>query len=589
MDRVGSADTELKTQPLHLAVCTNTALTRQAIEKEITDHLGIVAVLKRRLNTLAPISRLPPELLAAIFVLIATQYENSKYLVQFTHVCSHWRDTALAFPRVWCHIVLPAHPMLLDELLARSKDAPLIINVRYITRYGARADSEPLALTMKHLERVKELRISAPSEVLHNIWQGSNSVAPLLEILHVRNDFSQSESSSHSSKLHLPILHPTSVVPLLRRLEVEHFPNCGGTFPATTSLRHLSIRNKKHGLARVELSKLLSQLEKMPALETLLLDDAFQVTPGACERIFSLSRLRSLNLSATTTECANALTHLQLPPTTRLEIYCQGQDMKDFSEALAGTISHPDRRPWRSLHVYRLRTGTSYINLYEGDQRKWFAMNRDHEALPWGKPEMAVRFANAPNTLVTICKTLPLSNVQSLFVSGTVARTAGEWLQAFGKMDQLSTVWVQHEAASASLARALRYQNSMQQQDGTGGIEPKSRYFSSLRVLKLEGVHFKTRDEVEECILGNFGWALLDCLKSRADNGIPLSKLILRERVNTLKEEDIEKLKKYVETLDWDEWLEGYEFSDEEEEEEGDYYSSYDDEAESEYDFHSDY
>ncbi|KAI0284067.1 hypothetical protein BC826DRAFT_894091, partial [Russula brevipes] len=90
------------------------------------------ALLTHR-NTLAPISILPPEVLARIFHLVAVlpwhKLESLKW-ISVTHVCRHWRQVALDDSSLWARISgwMPvARITWVSEMLARARNAPLSI------------------------------------------------------------------------------------------------------------------------------------------------------------------------------------------------------------------------------------------------------------------------------------------------------------------------------------------------------------------------------------------------------------------------------------------------------------------------------
>jgi hypothetical protein len=68
--------------------------------------------LRSRRNALAPISRLPPEILAAIFSLLSFYkcgmdiliYPGHKSCMLVTQVCRRWRETSLNHPGLWSRI-----------------------------------------------------------------------------------------------------------------------------------------------------------------------------------------------------------------------------------------------------------------------------------------------------------------------------------------------------------------------------------------------------------------------------------------------------------------------------------------------------
>jgi len=96
------------------------------------DEAQSIRALKSRRNALAPISRLPLEILAAIFFLLSSSAwddrDEAGYLawIRVTHVCGRWRDTALNLPCLWSHISFTKlTPAAVAEILARAKMAPL--------------------------------------------------------------------------------------------------------------------------------------------------------------------------------------------------------------------------------------------------------------------------------------------------------------------------------------------------------------------------------------------------------------------------------------------------------------------------------
>ncbi|KAI0284069.1 hypothetical protein BC826DRAFT_881182, partial [Russula brevipes] len=92
------------------------------------------ALLTHR-NTLAPVSVLPPEVLARIFHLVAlADAESSRpkmgnlRWIGVTHVCRHWRQVALDDSSLWARISgSMAKATWVCEMLARARNAPLSI------------------------------------------------------------------------------------------------------------------------------------------------------------------------------------------------------------------------------------------------------------------------------------------------------------------------------------------------------------------------------------------------------------------------------------------------------------------------------
>ena len=133
----------------------------------------------------APIRRLPPEVLSEIF--LCYKDENSVSLPRLNKaplllggVCGRWRTIALSTPRLWNSFALTIRPkylksdaMLAKTWLARAATCPLTI------RLGSRGDYQnPMRLLMKvlllHCEQWYDIHISVPRPVLESLTPAKN-------------------------------------------------------------------------------------------------------------------------------------------------------------------------------------------------------------------------------------------------------------------------------------------------------------------------------------------------------------------------------------------------------------------------------
>ncbi|KAI0058531.1 hypothetical protein BV25DRAFT_1788805, partial [Artomyces pyxidatus] len=100
---------------------------------------ALLAVYTRR-NALLPVHILPPEILARIFQFLTimdqpgdiTRVKTKRlvslgWIASVTHVYRHWRQVALDTPRLWGRVSLRLGSRWSDEMIARSKSAPLTI------------------------------------------------------------------------------------------------------------------------------------------------------------------------------------------------------------------------------------------------------------------------------------------------------------------------------------------------------------------------------------------------------------------------------------------------------------------------------
>ncbi|RXW18267.1 hypothetical protein EST38_g7578 [Candolleomyces aberdarensis] len=103
----------------------------EALMKRLAVHRSS---LRRRINSLVPISRLPPEILIEIFSLVCQT--SSTTPIFLGSICADWRTLAWSTPLLWCRITLEvsdalpkSRPDLLSEWLLRSNNLPLHIKL----------------------------------------------------------------------------------------------------------------------------------------------------------------------------------------------------------------------------------------------------------------------------------------------------------------------------------------------------------------------------------------------------------------------------------------------------------------------------
>lgn len=136
---------------------------RKEIAALIFEYQRNIDALKVFHNTLAPINRLPPELLASIFALTAqlvresTEIGNGLAWISVTHVCQLWRDVALDCTSLWCNLPY-THPALLEAMVERSKGAPLCIDFEGSNARGGPRDGHVLRIGQDNAERLLSLK-----------------------------------------------------------------------------------------------------------------------------------------------------------------------------------------------------------------------------------------------------------------------------------------------------------------------------------------------------------------------------------------------------------------------------------------------
>jgi hypothetical protein len=178
----------------------------QVIDDEIISLEESTRALRSCRNALAPVSRLPPETLAAIFFYLSPpgifstslHFYGYGYLAWMcvAHVCRQWRETALNHPRLWSHIDFTASfikltPVAMAEILARAKIEPLYLEAELPNLSAAQLDAFERQLEV-HISHTRRLSIRGN---LQSALDRLKSSAPTLESLYLGHRSGHSELS----------------------------------------------------------------------------------------------------------------------------------------------------------------------------------------------------------------------------------------------------------------------------------------------------------------------------------------------------------------------------------------------------------
>ena len=296
----------------------------QTINDEIKSSEASIRALKSRRNTLAPISRLPFEILTTIFAILSELAWNERPThlewIRVAHVCRRWREAALDYPRFWSHIgFTKLTPAGLAEILARAKMAPLHLEAD-VGRWWTKP-VEALGTQLEaHISHTRHLSISGDFEtVLARLL----SSAPTLESLSLSRGFC-------SFYAIIPDNLFNRTAPNLTSLQLEKC-NISWKSPLLKGLRNLQIHDISMDM-RPKLEDWLDALNEMPNLKTLSLQNAVPLAPPASplisepSRTISLPFLTHFNIHAHAKDCALALAHLRLPTLTWLHVNVKSHD-----------------------------------------------------------------------------------------------------------------------------------------------------------------------------------------------------------------------------------------------------------------------
>lgn len=181
-----------------------------------------ISLLKTRRNELAPVSKLPDEILLQIFVVLrdSTDLRPANWL-RVMHVCQYWRHIAVGSPPLWTRLHDPP-PGLTRLQLECSQNAPLDV-VLTRTWFKNAAPTGIFATILHEIERIRTLNFARmpPSflDTVHDILTslGQDWEASSLESLTIgTNVIAGARPASIRSVT--DVFHPTC---LLRRLTLS--------------------------------------------------------------------------------------------------------------------------------------------------------------------------------------------------------------------------------------------------------------------------------------------------------------------------------------------------------------------------------
>jgi hypothetical protein len=115
--------TYMSVSPFSDASCVEKA--RSELDRDIEEGKEFIRSLKTRRNALAPISRLPSELLSEIFTIYAASHNSQDDFtcgttiawIGITQVCRHWRAVSSDCARMWANLVFTRNSATEDMIL----------------------------------------------------------------------------------------------------------------------------------------------------------------------------------------------------------------------------------------------------------------------------------------------------------------------------------------------------------------------------------------------------------------------------------------------------------------------------------------
>ncbi|KAJ7657346.1 hypothetical protein DFH06DRAFT_461181 [Mycena polygramma] len=438
---------------------TSLADEMEAINRQIEWHTLQISLLKIKRNSLAPISKLPNELLCQIFSVYATDFKELSSLkwTRLMLVCRRWHDLAITHQYLWSFIEMystrDCHG--LETQLQRSGAAPLTIRLIYLT------SPTFSSLVLGHAARIVHLDVAGHAAVvLELLGMLPSHPLPLLRTLKLKPDYKREDIPEGTVSNFADTIFDTSPAltslalsyidirwSLLRGLESLALTHCGET---VTSLIP-------------SFGELLSTLKALPALKNLRLDNVLAwKDPELVYDAVALPRLTSLYLRDDIQSSTDLLAHLAIPPTASIVLYptglVAGRDATQILVLLRRHLRSPSAPPPQLLHIdcppgdnhaasipnFMIDTFSSprCPNVFEDVPS--FGIN-SHPA-----NEHALR-----QIMTKVMKTIPCESITHLDARAAGHLTVASWKTALSLLPSLGTLYIHLNNAATNLALAL--------------------------------------------------------------------------------------------------------------------------------------
>ena len=552
--------------------------SREALEQQKARHYECIRVINTQLNALAPVSRLPPELLSEIFLHHAGHRAETTSCVpqlcewiQVTHVCTRWREIALQCTTLWSRLRVPGPPAICEEFLARSKNTPLSMSLSFrpITRLGSNAlksSEDVVLLALSALHRVRALSLNDIWVVSDSILQRLSGPAPFLESLSI---------SGTSGSLKLAELC-SSITSLLSQGETSRLRTLVAEIHtvewsriSSLNLTHLEIKGEYEVGRSKNTESFLKALARMPHLETLCLDQLFALPYLAqMENIFTLTtpivlpRLRFLRSRwQSANDTAVMLNYMHTPALTRLSAGLMGPGFKGDYALLFTAMAQKAAflGPFLTVAFSFNDLGETSVRLYRDNFLRTEDPKDDWTSTWLEQHVPSLEYYGRNNILRTpfaeFFKLIPVARAQTLLL-GNRFLGQDEWLELALYTEQVTELRL-HNTARGNLSPG-KWLN--QRRGDTGDGRASQFVLPNLRAFTMDGFYF-WEDPVEpaqhqdsERRTGLMS-ELQACFTQRAQEGAEIETLrILRAR--RLRQEDLERLREVVRCVEWDGRLE---------------------------------
>ncbi|KAF8449023.1 hypothetical protein L210DRAFT_3523733 [Boletus edulis BED1] len=500
----------------------NTTVAQDRLDDEIAALTLVLCNLRTQRNTHSPITRLPPEILASIFIHCASHSRQINRLgvpdwVNVSYVCRQWRDVALNCSALWSFLFASSKHWT-DELLARSGTVPL--KVRTDSEYSKQSTKlDLLEKVAPQADRIQDLYLRLTRPGVEHMLSLLSSPAPLLQTLQISVERSNylGETALVSGPLfdgHTPALRELELInyafpltsPTLRGLTSLRLRDLGTSFQPTLPSLMVAL-SRMQDLAHLHLENAL------PSARTNSIDHSFQNS----EKL-SFPKLSRLSIVAPFTAVVLLLSCFHIPLKAEVRLRCCFEtDVEDHTPiypllakrfiasrdqaiALAPIIrtSFIETASATVGFIFSTAEGESGRRAFSASTT-FYDLGRLYEDWDCNIPLKVdivrrVSLANDREDLVGgVYRSVPLTNLQSAHFSfdSMTALSLDFWKKTFGHLQELRHVELSG-VNMHGLVRALSLTSPHLPKDKAGNLESESiqTFAPALKKLELYGVLF---------------------------------------------------------------------------------------------------
>lgn len=556
------------------------------LDHEIAAMTLALCSLRTQRNILSPVSRLPAEILASIFIRCARNHHKNRRSVpewvNVSYVCRHWRDIALNCSTLWSFLFVSSQHWT-DELLARSKTTPL--KVRVDSEYPKQ--SKELYLLEKvapQAGRIEDISLQLTRREAERILSLLSSPAPLLQTLQISVEKSNylGENALVSGVLF------DGYTPALRKLELVNY-----AFPLTSpALRGLTtLRLRDLGASfQPTLASLMTALSRMQDLAHLYLENALpSARTSPINQSFkdpqqlSFPNLSRLSIVAPFTTVVLLLSCLDIPLKTQVRLRCcfepHAEDHSPIYPLLAKRFAASKDQAFTSVPIVRtsfIETASAAVGFIfstaerDSGRRAFSAATTSYELgqlhEDWDcniplKIDVVLRTSlskDREDLVGGVCHSVSLTNLQSAHFSfdGGSALSSSFWTRMFGHLQELRHIKLSGVNLQG-FVRALSPTLLHLPKDKRGILESGSVqiFAPALEELELLNTPFsKVCQGRSQGIPNNCSCSvacLYEALFNREAEGHGLQRLALAECMY-VRDYDVEDVRESVIDVNWD-------------------------------------